>query len=116
MMNLVNRNRTATPAQSRKLHKKCADSLGNTCLAVFDVFDQIRMLTHHMAESRSFSKEQDDLRKDRMDVEMHDVQGPRTMKTAFHATIGTCVYRSKYTAGKTMITLDFETLNFLATE
>jgi hypothetical protein len=36
------------------------------------------------------------------------------MKTAFHATIGTCVYRSKYTTGKTMITLDSKMLNFLA--
>jgi hypothetical protein len=75
-MNLVNQNRTPKPAQNRKLHRKCVDVLGNICLVVFGAFDRIRMLVYHMAELRLFSKEQDDLRKDRLDAEMHDVQGP----------------------------------------
>jgi hypothetical protein len=75
-MNLVNRKRTPTPEQNRKLHQKCVDVLGNICLAVLGVFDRIRMLVYHMAELRSFSKEQDDLRKNRLDAEMHDAQGP----------------------------------------
>jgi hypothetical protein len=116
MMNLVNQNRTQKPAQDRKLHRECVDVLGNIRLMVFGVFDRIRMLVYHVAELRSFSKEQDDLRRDRLDAEMHDAQGTWTMKTAFYATGGSCVYRSKYTTGKTMITLEFETLKFLATE
>jgi hypothetical protein len=116
MMNLVNQNRTPKPAQNRKLHRKCVDVLGNICLVVFGVFDRIRMSVYHMAELRLFSKEQDDLRKDRLDAEMHDAQGPWTMKTAFYATSGSCVYRSKYTTGKTMITLDLRTLKTLAAE
>jgi hypothetical protein len=72
MMNLVNQDRTPTLARNRKLHQTCVDVLGNICLAVFGVFDKIRMLVFHMAELRSFSREQDDLRKDRLDAKMHN--------------------------------------------
>lgn len=114
MMIIVNR--TPMPEQNRKLHQRRADARGNICLTAFDVFDKVRMLVYHLAKLRALLKEQDDLRKDRLDAEMHDAQGPWTMKTAFHATSGSCVYRSKYTTGKTMITLDLRTLKFLAAE
>jgi hypothetical protein len=72
------------------------------------------MLTRHMVDLRSFSTELKNLHKDRLDVEMHDTREPWTMQMAFHALSGTCVYRSKYTTGKTMIALDLDTMMFLA--
>jgi hypothetical protein len=72
------------------------------------------MMICHQKRSRSFSDEQANLRKDRVDARMHDAREPWTMRTAFHAISGTCVYRSRYATGKTMVTLDMSTLQLLA--
>ena len=109
-MDLVNRNHSSTAP----LHKKCFAFLGNKCLAVLGIFDSVRVWVLHGRELRLFSKEENDLRRDRLDIQMHDTQGPWTLQTAFYATSGTCVHRSKYTTGKTMETLDLETLKLLA--
>jgi hypothetical protein len=116
MMGLINRHHESTPLPNRKLYEKCLVLLGNICLPVIGVFDKVRMMTLHLTELRSFSLEQKDLRKDCLDAEMHDTQGLWTMQTAFYATSGALIYRSEYTTGKTITTLDFETLEFLASQ
>jgi hypothetical protein len=116
MMSSMNRHRDSATSQGRKLPKKCFDWLANILLASFSIFDRVRMWIYHSTELRAFSAEQNDLRKDRLDIELHDTHGPWTMRTAFYAISGTCVYRSKYTTGKTITTLNIETLNFLASK
>jgi hypothetical protein len=116
MMALVNEHRGAVPLWKRKLHKRIIESLGNICLAVAKILDWIRMKTRHARELRVLSSEQDDICKDRLDTKMHDTSEPWDMRTGFHAISGTCVYRSKYTTGKTMIDLDLEMLEYLASK
>jgi hypothetical protein len=72
------------------------------------------MLIRHTTELRTFSAEQNDLRKDRLDARIDDTQEPWTMQTAFHGISGACVYRSRYTTGKTVATLDLDTLELIA--
>jgi hypothetical protein len=112
-MNLVNKHLDPTPSQDRKAHTRCIDFLRNVCVTVLCVFDRVKMWTRNPALP---SSEQTGLRKDRLDVEMHDPREPWTMQTAFHATSGVCVYRSKYTTGRTMTTLDLDVLKFLASK
>jgi hypothetical protein len=114
MMALMNEHRDPASLQKRKLHKRIIESLGNMCLAVLNIPDWIRMKTRHAKELRVLSSEQDDIRKDRLDAKMHDTNEPWDMRTAFHAISGTCVYRSEFTTGRTMITLDLEMLKYLA--
>jgi hypothetical protein len=114
MMALMNEHRDPASLQKRKLHKRIIESLGNMCLAVAKIPDWIRMKTRHAKELRVLSSEQDDIRKDRLDAKMHDTNEPWDMRTAFHAISGTCVYRSEFTTGRTMITLDLEMLKYLA--
>jgi hypothetical protein len=115
-MKLVNEHRESTTPQHRSLHEKCDLLLGIVYLAVSSVFVRAKMLVCHRFELRSLSMEQSDLRQDRLDVEMHDTQHPWTLRTVFLATSGICVYRSKYTTGKTMKTLDITALKFLASK
>jgi hypothetical protein len=115
-MNLVNRSRNSTPVRERKIHQKCVELLGNTCLSVLGIFDKVRMLIRHTTELRTFSAEQTDLRKDRLDARIDDTQEPWTMQTAFHGISGACVHRSRYTTGKTVTTLDLGTLDSIASE
>ena len=116
MMALVNEHCDPASLQKRKLHKRVITTLGNTCLAVLKIPDLIRMKTRHATELRMSSSEEDDMRKDRLDIKMHDSNEPWDMQTAFHAISGTCVYRSKFTTGRTMITLDLEMLEYLASK
>ena len=113
VMDLVNKHLDPTPFQDRKAHTRCIDFLRNVCVTVLCVFDRVKMWTRNPALP---SSEQTGLRKDRLDVEMHDPREPWTMQTAFHATSGVCVYRSKYTTGRTMTTLDLDVLKFLASK
>jgi ribosomal protein L39E len=114
MMALVNEHCGAAPLRRRKLHKRIIESLGNMFLAVLSIPDWIRMKTRHATELRMLSSEQDDIRKDRLDTKMHDTNEPWDMRTAFYAISGTCVYRSIHTTGRTMVTLDLEMLEYLA--
>jgi hypothetical protein len=116
-MNDVSRQHSTTPLRSdgiRKLYRDCVQFLGHACLALLSVPDRVRLTVRHKRELRSFLAEQNNLRKDRLDAEMHDVRAPWTMQTAFYATSGSYVYRSRYTTGETVDTLDLRTLEFLA--
>jgi hypothetical protein len=111
----LERSRIETPPWKQDTYKRCIEFLGKICMAVLGLPDQLRMILWHPLMWRSFSKEQDRLRRDRMDTAMHDPKQPWTLNTAFHAISGTCVYRSRYTTGNTLKTLDLDTLIMLAT-
>jgi transcriptional regulator of aromatic amino acid metabolism len=70
MMDLVNQHRNSTILREQRQHKKCVEFLGNLLLAILGIFDKVRMLIRHEAASKSFSNEQNDLRKDRLDIEI----------------------------------------------
>jgi hypothetical protein len=109
---LLDRGPTQTPPRKRDcqdIYKRCIEFFGRIYMAVLGVPKRLREMW------RSFSKEQGRLRKDRMDTAMHDPKEPWTLNTAFHAISGTCVYRSRYTTGNTLKTLDLDTLIMLAT-
>ena len=115
MMALMNTHRNTTPPpRERALYKSCINLLGRLCSAMLCAPDRVRMIICHYKKLRLFSEEQSNLRKDDVDARMHDAQEPWTIRTAFHAISGTCVYRSRYATGKTMSTLDLETLRLLA--
>ena len=80
MMALVNEHCDPASLQKRKLHKRVITTLGNTCLAVLKIPDLIRMKTRHATELRMSSSEEDDMRKDRLDIKMHDSNEPWDMQ------------------------------------
>jgi hypothetical protein len=116
MMKDVNQRLNSAPLQDRSLREKCLDFFRDVGSGVTGGFGKLRKLASHMGDLRSFLEEQDDLRKDRLDSEMHDIREPWTLRAAFYATSGACVYRSKHTTGKTMTTIEVETLKLLASE
>jgi hypothetical protein len=116
MMEDVNQRLNSAPLQDRSLREKCPDFFRDIGSGMTGGFGKLRKLASHTGDLRSFLEKQDDLRKDRLDSEMHDIREPWTLRTAFYATSGACVYRSKHTTGKAMTTIEVETLKLLASE